>query len=126
MFQLIYTSVITVDVTQDQMRQIALESRASNEAANLTGALLVSDRGILQILEGDEETVRAVYNRIEKDPRHIGCDILLARHCETREFRQMAMGFCKASDDDGYEVKMAIMALKARRTERQRIDKLAS
>lgn len=126
MFQLIYTSVITVDVTQDQMRQIALESRASNEAANLTGALLVSDRGILQILEGDEETVRAVYNRIKKDSRHMGCEILLARQCKTREFRHMAMGFCKASDDDGYEVKMAIMALKARRTERQRIDKLAS
>ncbi|GLQ22857.1 hypothetical protein GCM10007853_07310 [Algimonas ampicilliniresistens] len=126
MFQLIYSSVITVDVTQDQMRQIALESRASNEAANLTGALLVSDRGILQILEGDEETVRAVYNRIKKDPRHMGCEILLARQCKAREFRQMAMGFCKASDDDGYEVKMAIMALKARRTERQRIDKLAS
>jgi len=126
MFQLIYSSVITIDVTQDQMRQIALDSRASNKAANITGALLVADRGILQILEGDEETVRAIYNRIEKDPRHMGCDILLARQCETREFPQMAMGFCKASDDDGYEVKMAIMALKARRTEHQRMNKLAS
>lgn len=126
MFQLIYSSVISVDVTQDQMRQVALDSRAANEAANITGALLVSDRGILQILEGDEKTVRAVYNRIEQDPRHMGCDILLARHCETREFPHMAMGFCKASDDDGYEIKIAIMALKARRAEREKLDKLAS
>jgi hypothetical protein len=41
-----------------------------NHEANVTGVLVYHDGNFLQALEGDETAIRAIFSRIEKDPRH--------------------------------------------------------
>jgi len=118
MYQLIYTSTPTVELTPDLRREIAAQARDANKASGLTGVLLLSDTVCLQILEGEERAVRAVYQRIMADSRHEDCDVLLDRHCQDRSFPQWSMTYCEA--DSEYEIKLAIVALKSRRRMRER------
>ena len=45
-------------------------SRTNNEAAGVTGALMLYDDWFAQVLEGPEATVRGLYDRIRADRRH--------------------------------------------------------
>jgi hypothetical protein len=45
-------------------------SRANNDAAGVTGALVLYDDWFAQVLEGPEPAVSALYARIRADPRH--------------------------------------------------------
>lgn len=125
MFQLIYTSVPTDDLTRVRRREIATQSSEINKAANVTGALLISNSTVLQILEGQEDAVRSIYKRIVQNVLHTKCDVLLTRATQTRSFSSWSMGYCSVEDLHAYEVKLAIATLKARRTERQRTEKIA-
>ncbi|MGJ8559260.1 MAG: BLUF domain-containing protein [Litorimonas sp.] len=123
MFQLIYTSVPTDTLTPKLSRDIAAQSRVTNRARGVSGVLLFSSSIILQVLEGDEATVRALYHRIRKSRSHTNCDVLLARHCESRSFAQWGMGYCSIFND--YDVKMIISALETHRLARQQAMKIA-
>lgn len=126
MFQLIYTSVPTEQLTRKHGREIAAQSSQFNKAANVTGVLLISDLTILQVLEGREDAVRSIYQRIVQNVLHTRCDVLLARRCQTRSFSSWSMGYCDIEAPGAYAVKLAITTLKARRTERQRTENIAS
>lgn len=124
MFQLIYSSAPRDGLQPSEAKSIAAQSKANNENAGITGVLLMSSSTTLQILEGEKSTVEALYERIKSDTRHTDCDLLLTRHCHTREFPNFAMGY--QSPEDEYEIKLAIVALKARRRAREREQQIAS
>jgi hypothetical protein len=68
--------------------------------AGITGMLLYVEGGFMQVLEGEDEAVAAVYARICNDKRHWNTQVLLDRHAP-RAFRDWSMGFerPKPSDD---------------------------
>ena len=99
-FQLIYTSYATDALTIPVLSQIASHSRQKNTAADISGVLLYHDGSILQVLEGERDTVEALYAKIEKDPRHIQTMVLLRREADFREFEGWKMGFKHINDDD--------------------------
>ena len=47
----------------------------------------------MQVLEGEEPTVRGLYRRIETDPRHRGLIVLLDGNQDTRQFPDWSMAF---------------------------------
>ena len=49
---------------QDQLRQILLSARRNNAERHITGALLSTDRYFAQVLEGEEDRVKALYQDI--------------------------------------------------------------
>jgi len=63
----------------------------SNKAQQITGALLVSDNWFVQTLEGDEELVRALFERIAEDSRHDSVSLLDAGHVDGAVFSRWAM-----------------------------------
>jgi hypothetical protein len=62
------------------------QSRAANQARDITGVLLYKGRNFMQLLEGEESAVRNLYRKISLDTRHQGSMILLAANESQRMY----------------------------------------
>jgi hypothetical protein len=79
--------------TQVLLHELLEQSRAYNEAHDLTGVLLYSAGQFVQVLEGGEAEVRAVYARIQRDPRHTDVLTLSQGPGPKRRFADWRMAF---------------------------------
>ena len=92
-FFLIYASTATRDLSKDDLNELLAQCRKNNAELGITGMLLYKGGNFMQVLEGEEETVRSLYAKIGRDPRHRG-DILLQQGTqEERQFSGWSMGF---------------------------------
>lgn len=98
-FRLIYRSrdLIPGDLRKVELGTLFSRARSNNKQQDITGALLVSDDWFVQILEGEESAVRALFDRIEKDPRHDSVSLLDATTVGERVFARWAMA--KVAED---------------------------
>lgn len=103
-FRLVYRSRCTVEPERraTELGAIFLSARSNNKAQGITGALLITDGGFVQTLEGAEPAVLALYDRIEKDPRHDQVVLLDTRTVETPVFSRWAMA--EVSGDDRADI----------------------
>jgi hypothetical protein len=92
-FQLIYVSTAVKPMSDDDLVHLLREATARNERLEITGMLLYKDGHFMEVLEGDETNVRAVFADIEKDSRHKSIDILRSGPIESRNFPNWTMGF---------------------------------
>jgi hypothetical protein len=69
-YQVLYRSRATSLPTEADLQHLLDHARAHNAQADITGLLLYSDGRYVQLLEGPEDEVRAVYVRILRDSRH--------------------------------------------------------
>lgn len=90
---LVYQSYATVPFGDLQLAKLLTQSRAFNAAHGLTGVLLYGDGTMVQLLEGSEANVRAVFGRIVQDPRHTKIIKLADGPATHRLFTQWSMGF---------------------------------
>ncbi len=74
-----------------QVASIIERSKAANQAAGLTGALLLSTDVFIQVLEGPIEAVEATFERICRDLRHRRVRLLELAAGEQRMFEEWAM-----------------------------------
>ena len=93
MRQLLYVSNPTSELTPSALDNLLTASRANNALLGITGLLLHIDGGFLQMLEGEERSVRELYTRIAADRRHSDPRILLDREIPVRVFADWSMGF---------------------------------
>ena len=77
-FRLIYRSrnLIPLDDRRTELGTLFSTARSNNKKKDITGALLVRGDWFAQVLEGDEEPVRALFTRIERDGRHANVSVL--------------------------------------------------
>lgn len=97
---LVYHSYATVPFGDLQLTKLLTQSRAFNAAHGLTGVLLYSRGNIVQLLEGSEANVRAVFARIAQDPRHTSIIKLADGPATHRLFTQWSMGFRTINSTD--------------------------
>ena len=102
LYHLGYVSTETRPMDGKELLRILKGARQSNEAAEVTGLLLHREDSFFQVLEGEEDTVRQVFERIERDPRHDRIKVLFEGPIEAREFADWRMGFV---DLDGVDLK---------------------
>lgn len=93
--------LLYISTTRAPLDGIALDgilriSRRNNAAVGVTGLLVVGGRRFLQALEGPNDAVAQVYDRIARDPRHFAIVRLSTKEVETRLFGDWAMGCRKA------------------------------
>lgn len=93
MIQLVYVSSATHLMSEDDIMQILRVSRRNNANAGITGLLLYKDGNFLQVLEGEEDKVVALYNKIGQDSRHKDVHILSREVITERMFDEWTMGF---------------------------------
>ncbi len=91
--QIMYISTVSGSVDIAQCREIARLSAVNNARDDVSGLLLFNSRRFLQVLEGPQEALHRIYDRIGKDPRHRAVVKLREGPIETREFGNWAMAF---------------------------------
>jgi hypothetical protein len=74
-------------------------ARSSNAKKDVTGALLTHEDWFVQTLEGDEGTVRDLYEHIYKDRRHEKVSVIFAEEVPDRVFSRWAMARVSADGE---------------------------
>ena len=98
--QILYVSTATMELSPEELEVILLSARRNNTANQITGMLLYKNGGFMQVLEGEEETLRVTFERICQDSRHKGVLTLLDQPIEQRDFADWAMSFRHLQDSD--------------------------
>ena len=89
--RVIYKSRATVPIDLDVVLSITRESTPRNRRLNITGILLATNTHFFQVLEGEEKTLKSVFERIRKDPRHTDLELISHGPISRREFKDWAM-----------------------------------
>lgn len=66
-------------------------SRRNNARDHVSGALVISDRHFLQVLEGERSVIAACFLRIIQDPRHREIQVISAGDQKQRLFHEWTM-----------------------------------
>jgi hypothetical protein len=88
---------VTEQALQRELRAIVSAARWRNRTDNVTGALLFSDAGFAQVLEGPREVVERTFDRIAADHRHTDVTMLSFAPTQRRSFPDWPMAFCGQS-----------------------------
>ena len=72
MFRLAYVSEASDCFGPDDLSEIARKSAERNSEADITGLLIKDGGKILQVLEGEKNSVESLFAKISGDPRHTG------------------------------------------------------
>ncbi|MBJ6143474.1 BLUF domain-containing protein [Hymenobacter sp. BT559] len=93
MHHIIYLSRASAPLSDDQLHDLLLQARTRNAALEVTGLLLYGNQQFMQVLEGEEEAVRTIYESIKGDPRHQNVTAYADKAIEQRAFEGWAMAF---------------------------------
>lgn len=93
LYELIYGSVQTRPLTSIQLSELLSLARAQNLSLDVSGVLLHQKGVFVQILEGDEPVVGALYDRISRDKRHKNVAVFRRGPIVARQFARWSMGF---------------------------------
>ena len=86
-FQLVYASTYTpgrITSARTALSSIVATSRAHNEASGVSSCLIFDGRSFVQILEGQAQSVQAIFRRIRRDRRHRQIFLVGSRSCDRR------------------------------------------
>lgn len=99
--QLVYASRARSVVDQAELLAILEIARQNNSARGITGMLMHDRDCFFQVLEGPEEEVISLYQRIGQDARHRSVMRILFRRIERREFPDWSMALAEPLRQDG-------------------------
>ena len=106
-----YLSQSKLDWTDDAIDQLLERSKQNNATRGITGAMIYANGYFMQLIEGPQIAVDALYSVIEADPRHEVLSLLHDQEIEDRHFSDWAMEY-RDSDDLGERALMTIHAAK--------------
>ncbi len=93
LWSLTYISRAMVDRHSVDILDIARASMRNNAALGLTGALYFDDRQFYQVLEGERERLREMFERIRRDTRHSDVVLLHEGEITRPQFPEWSMKF---------------------------------
>ena len=100
MIHIIYASVETQGFTPADLTELLQKARAENERLHLTGMLLYSDGNFFQVLEGEPDTVDALYEKLRLDKRHGQLTLIVREPIAKRYFTDWSMGFSSVTPEE--------------------------
>jgi len=100
-FQLLYTSTAREGLAKPELDAILEAAQRNNAKINVTGFLIFDGTSFIQLLEGNERDVQAVYQKIQGDPRHSQVEPLLQDTKPNRSLSNWAMAYTQL-DNDGH------------------------
>lgn len=97
MYRLIYWSQSTIPAEEEllKLREILTEAMRFNQMHDLTGVLYFGQGYFMQCLEGSQQDVDYIYEKIKLDPRHQSVTTMLIDHVEFRQFNNWEMSFIR-------------------------------
>jgi Sensors of blue-light using FAD len=93
MHSLVYVSSAVRLFSPEDLLDLLVGSRERNAKRGVTGMLLYKGGNVMQVLEGEDRTVRTLFNKITKDPRHCNLSVLIEEDRHERQFADHSMAF---------------------------------
>jgi hypothetical protein len=93
LFRMTYVSLSLTEPYSAEVMAIARCALRRNREIGVTGALYYDDAQFFQVIEGEEAAVRALFERIRRDPRHTDVTVLSEGPAASRIFPDWAMKF---------------------------------
>jgi Sensors of blue-light using FAD len=100
LIHLIYASRAVGAVTPADLLKILEKARRTNASLGVTGMLLNVDASFFQVLEGEEDKVTNLYERIGRDKRHGSVIKLVSEPIDQRDFADWTMAHAKLTKAD--------------------------
>ena len=90
---LIYLSRATQPFSDANLLDLLTQARSYNASQDISGLLVYGNGQFLQVLEGEEAPVRALYEHIRRDPRHRDAVTFADKDIPARAFAGWGMAF---------------------------------
>lgn len=101
MYRLAYVSTAHPAVTSSDLQDILEAAIRNNSAANVTGTLLFNGMNFLQVLEGEQDAVQKIYDRICVDARHNHIVTIFEEKNASRTFAESSMSLQAVKSEVG-------------------------
>lgn len=106
-YQLSYVSQSVSAMDDQELKDLLTKARQFNVSEQLSGVLIYSQGLFLQLLEGEEEKVNALFDKIKRDPRHKDILVFFENYTKHRIFGNWSMAY-KATEDYDQQAKKGI------------------
>ena len=106
---IVYRSHLADDVPIKTLAGLAAKANRVNESFDVTGILLFNGTHFFQVLEGPENAVRKVYDRICTDDRHHNLVELMRDYAPFRRFGNVGMELFDLREHDKSSVLQAVL-----------------
>jgi hypothetical protein len=93
MRSLVYASRSLEPFSEQDLLGLLTRARNRNHELGVTGMLIYAAESFLQLVEGDDDAVEVIWDRIRLDPRHAGLRVLQDGPATERLFGEWSMGF---------------------------------
>ena len=103
LYEVIYVSTLAPETPISVVATIARNARPANHEKDITGRLLFDGTRFCQQLEGSQQAVLALLERIRHDARHVNVEILHHGPLAERRFKHFSLGYTSADSDDALE-----------------------
>ena len=101
--EILYVSTIAADAPISVVADIAVRSRSVNQIREITGLLVFDGMHFCQQIEGNEQEIAELMERIQQDPRHNHIRILHDAPLAHRRFGGFSLGYTSVEDVDALE-----------------------
>lgn len=100
LIHIIYSSAATTPFGPEDLLTLLGHARSKNTGLNITGMLLHIEGSFLQVIEGRETDIDALFETISEDPRHGNIVTIVRESIPRRAFSDWSMGFADISRED--------------------------
>ncbi|MDQ2180065.1 BLUF domain-containing protein [Marinifilum sp. D714] len=104
LIHIVYVSFSRNQLSELELDQLLSEIRPKNLANGVTGLLLYNDEIFIQVIEGETDTIRTLYDILQKDRRHTNIVKILEEKIDQRSFPDWSMGYQKLSKEDSKDL----------------------
>jgi hypothetical protein len=106
MLELVYKSKAVQNINHDEIIKILETAEKFNKSNGLTGCLIFHKGYFIQLLEGDENTLRTLYAKIGNDKRHFDIELLYEKNKSQRNFDDWGMAFVNLDEVENFSIKL--------------------
>lgn len=100
MFTIAYLSNLSRQLSKEELFALATNASENNRKKDICGILLYSGNKFLQVLQGEEEAVKTLFEKIAKDSRHRNVTVIIESHSMAKEFGNWSMAFKELTVDE--------------------------
>ena len=104
MIQVSYISSTSRPMSHEALLSLLNECRRNNERLGVTGLLMYANNTFLQVVEGEDDVVDNLVERICGDERHDEIQMLRRTEIDERRYGQWSMGYNEVSEQDLEEI----------------------
>jgi hypothetical protein len=93
MISITYVSSAVRQFRESALLDLVEHCQANNKRLDVTGVLVYSDGNFMQVIEGADLVIHALYDRIKRDDRHHDVTTVVVQSLQAREFQGWSMAW---------------------------------